>query len=1428
MRRIRLMLLPLCLLALAFQKTAFASDGRIKALWLGDKGHHQPAARLTEILPALTKAGIDIAYTDDMADISSANLSSYDALIIYANQERISPEQEEALLEFVESGKGLVVLHCGSFCFLNSPRYVALVGGQFQKHETGTFTAQIDKPDHPALAGVEPFEAFDETYVHAKLTDDRNVLMHRDDNGRKESWTWVRTQGKGRVFYTASGHDERVFTHPGFHKLVIAGLRWAADRPGEIKLPALSYKDSGADIPNYVKSRRWGEQGKPHRQMQEPLPPADSQKHLSVPGRLATVLYAAEPSIVKPICISWDDRGRLWVAESVDYPNNKQPDGQGHDRIKICQDTDGDGVADTFKVFAKTLSIPTSMVHVPGGVIVTHAPDVLLLADKDGDDKADLRKVLFTGFHTDDTHAGPSNLRLGFDGWIYATVGYAGFDGEVGGQAHHFRQNLFRFKPDGSKLEVLTSTSNNTWGLGLTETNEIVYSTANGEHSSYLGQPNAAFESVRGWLGRGNARMADHDNMHPATAIRQVDWFGGFTAAAGHAVYTARQFPPIFWDRAAFICEPTGHLVHLCQLERDGSHLISRDRFNLLASTDEWTAPIIADVGPDGAVWVVDWYNYIVQHNPTPLGFKTGRGNAYETPLRDKVHGRVYRVVNTEAPLGNVLDLTTMTSAQLVDVLKNDNMLWRMKAQWNLIAKKDPSAVPLLLALVKQAGVDATGQSPAALQALWTLWGLGAIAAPDGEAARAVALALQHPASGVRRAAVEVMTKNEQAADAILSAGVLADPDPVVRREALRALAACPPNDLAGAAIAQMLGRPENARDRWIPLAATTAAARHDIGFLVGALGLADAPQAVLETVRRVAEHRARGGESVGLPRILAALEGASTPVSEAVLAGYAAGWPENKHPELDRPTIDRLVARMDGLAPASQQALALLAQRWGFGERVESVLARLREALAGEASDESKPDRERIASAQRLAQLNPDRSALEALLALIGPKASPALSAGVLDAAAQSGSAELGEVLLSSWVRFTPDVRRQTIETLMRRPGWTRNLVDALEAGTLATNDLAIDQGQRLMAHPEKELAGRSKVIFERGGRLPSPDREAVLAELVPLCEKTGDAAHGKEVFVKNCAKCHRHGGEGETIGPDLTGFVVHPKSKILEEMIDPNRSVEGNFRQYTVATTDGQVMSGLLAAETRTAIELVDSEAKRHIVLRDDIDEMIASPKSLMPEGFEKQISSEEIIDLLEFLTAKGKYVPLPIDKAATVVSTRGMFYSKDAEAERLIFPDWSPKTAFDVPFQLVDPRGDRVPNVIVLNSRSGPLTTELPKSVTIPCNTPAKAIHLLSGVSGWGFPAAPEGSVSMIVRLHYADGDTEDIALKNGQHFADYIRRVDVPGSEFAFNLRGRQIRYLSVTPKREAAIESIELVKGDDPTAPIVMAVTVEGR
>jgi hypothetical protein len=419
-----------------------------------------------------------------------------------------------------------------------------------------------------------------------------------------------------------------------------------------------------------------------------------------------------------------------------------------------------------------------------------------------------------------------------------------------------------------------------------------------------------------------------------------------------------------------------------------------------------------------------------------------------------------------------------------------------------------------------------------------------------------------------------------------------------------------------------------------------------------------------------------------------------------------------------------------------------------------------------------------------------------------------------------------VGELIVERLPGLTPSARAAGLGVLLSRPEWTRALLDSAGKGQVHLADLSLDQKQTLAAHPDRGIRRRAQDLLKRSNVLPNPDRQKVLDEFQAITKLKGDAAAGKVVFKNVCSKCHVHGDEGQRIGPDLTGMAVHTKDHLLTDILDPSRSVEGNYRAYTVSTKSGRYFTGLLASESKTAIELFDAEGKKLTILRQDIDELTASPKSLMPEGFEKQVSRKDLTDLLEFLTQRGKYLPLPLDKVATIVTTRGMFYDSASPTERLIFDDWKPKLFEGVPFSLVDPQGDRRPNAILLYGPQGTLPPKMPRSVLLPCKAPAKAIHLLSGVSGWGHPYNSNGSVTLIVRLHYADGKIEEHSLKNGEHFADYIRRVDVPGSKFAFDLHGRQIRYLAVHPKRTEPIKEIEFLKGPDDTAPVIMAVTVE--
>jgi uncharacterized protein len=1474
-----------CLCLVPFLLAADEPPKPIRILFLGDSGHHKPAERFKQLQPEFTKRGINLTYTDNVADLNARTLGAYDGLMIYANTTRIAPEQEAALLDYVASGKGFIPVHCASFCFLNSPKYIELVGAQFQRHGTGIFRTTVADGEHPVAKGYRGFESWDETYVHTKHNDkDRTILEFRIEGDQKEPWTWVRTHGKGRVFYTAWGHDERTWSNPGFLNLIERGTRWAcgfdpavapdySDRleytPKRTDVKPFEYVD--ADIPFYPPNRRERGSGEPLRQMQRPVDAAESMKHFVTPVGFEVQLFASDPEIGKPLTMNWDERGRLLLVETIDYPNEKQREGEGRDRIRILEDTNGDGRADKFTTFAEKLSIPTSLISCRGGIIVHQAPHTLYLKDTDGDGKADLLQVLFTGWKTDDTHAGPSNLRYGLDNWYYGQVGYAGFEGEIAGERRSFRTGFYRFRVGRARtaegktdphrvavtdFEFLRNTSNNSWGVGFSEEGILFGSTANGNPSVYLPIPNRFYESVRGWSSSVLGTIAESNRFEPITEkVRQVDWHGGFTAAAGHALYTARNYPREYWNRTAFVAEPTGHLVATFTIQGQGADFRSKNSWNLIASDDEWSAPTLAEVGPDGNVWIIDWYNYIVQHNPTPSGFRTGKGNAYETDLRDKKHGRVYRIAyktqETHSPgfASSRQSLEHATNEQLVAALTDDNMFWRLHAQRLLVeqGKSDRPVIEGLLKLLRNESADELGLNPGATHAVWTLHGTGALDGSHKSVTLAVQKALNHPAAGVRRNAVQVLPRRDESLRAIIDSAIIEESDPQTRLAALLALTEMPlsldasltltalkhiderPNvQTAGRQLAELLTVRSDTLDRWLLDAATSAAAHFDAEVLVylAASKLPLRDNSVGERISLVAAHHARGAPRDTIGGMLPILLQAHPSVAEAIVAGLERGWPKDKPPVLEAAQENALVALFEKLPSSGRGRVISLASRWG-SKKLAEFGAQLAATFLVQLQDAKLTDRERLAAAAGLIEFRrTDASAAAELLQLITPRSSVEFATGLLEAAGQSESPAAGDAILQSLTSVTPTVRPVALRLLLTRTDWTRKLIAAAENGDIQLAELSLDQKQALAAHTDRELAARARKLLSQGGGLPNPDRQKVVEELLPLLKQSGDVALGKEMYKKHCAKCHVHGTEGTRIGPDLTGMAVHPKEELLTHIIDPSRSVEGNFRMYAVATTDGKTLSGLLASETRTALELFDTEGKKHSILREEIDQLVASTKSLMPEGFEKQMTPAELVNLLEFLTQRGKYVPLDLRKVASAVSTRGMFVSANAQAERLIFSDWTPKTFQGVPFQLVDPQGDKTPNAILFYSTNGYLPPKMPKSVTLPCNMPARAIHFLSGVSGWGFPYGEKDSVSLIVRLHYASGSTEDHPLKNGEHFADYIRRVEVPGSTFAFASRGQQIRYLSVHPQRNEPIREIELVKGPDNTAPVVMAVTVE--
>jgi putative membrane-bound dehydrogenase-like protein len=934
---------------------------RLRVLFLGDNGHHQPNARAKSVLPALAADGIDLFYTADPADLRADELRHYHALVLYNNHMTVAPDQLHALLQFVGKGGGLIALHCASASFQNAEAFVKVIGGAFKSHGTGTFSATRVAPDHPAIAGVPTFESWDETYVHTRHNPiDRTVLEVRREGDHEEPWTWVRPYGKGRVFYTAWGHDHRTWEQDGFKQLLMRGIRWSAGDWGlqaRPKEPVPSLTNLPAPLPVYVPGAPWNTQTDPEPRGQVPLSVEDSLALTTLRPGFTIETFATDPMVRRVVDFTWDTRGRMWVVETNDYPNRVLPDGEpGGDRVLVLDDTNGDGKADKVEVFAEGLNLATSLVLARGGVIVAQAPHMLFLKDTNGDGKADERTTLFTGWPRTDTHGTPSNLRYGFDNQILGAVGYNGFRGTVGGRTWdrgEFGAGYYRFEADGSSLEYLARTSNNTWGVALSEDGYIFGSTANSRPSNFVHIPARYYQSI-GMREPILPGIEDRADIYPNTAIYQVDQFGKYTAGSAHELYTARAFPRAYWNRAAFVTDPTGHLIGQFDLQRKGSAYVARNRWSFLVSRDAWLAPVQVKVGPDGALWVSDFYSLVVQHNPTPKDMVTGEGRAYETPNRDAERARIYRIAYDDAPAARRLALDKASPAALVQTLRHDNMLWRLLAQQTLVERGQSDVVPALVALLRDHTVDELGLAPGALHALWTLQGLGAIDR-DATARDAVRAALHHPAAALRRAALMVLPRDTALGDAIVGGGLLPDrsapgamdytvgsallqdADPGVRLEALLVLSELPASPHVAAVLRDTLFEPRNAADAWMPDAVAIAGAKQGPDLAVEVLtrdvgtANAEALAGLGRAVTILTRHHAAAADATLATRLIEAASAADGVRAKAVLTGLAEGWPDERPPALtpaQRATLTAAAARM----PADARPLLVkISERWGL-----------------------------------------------------------------------------------------------------------------------------------------------------------------------------------------------------------------------------------------------------------------------------------------------------------------------------------------------------------------------------------------------------------------------------------------------------------------------------------------------------------------
>ena len=548
---------------------------------------------------------------------------------------------------------------------------------------------------------------------------------------------------------------------------------------------------------------------------QKPFSPKGSMERTQVPADCELKLFAEEPDIAKPIAFAWDERGRCWVVETRDYPHGVQESGEGQDSVKICEDTDGDGKADKFTVFADKLNLPTGIVFARQGIIIAAPPKFIYLEDTDGDDKADKREVIMDCWGIRDTHAQASNLHYGFDNWIYGCVGYSGIEGYVGGKQHQFAMGTYRFKPDGSALEFLHQFTNNAWGHSYNDAGDQFGGTANGAPLFFGGIPATAYaEGSRGMTAK---KINVVETCHTITPnYRQVDVMGGYTAAAGSNFIYSDALPKRF-QGMAMVCEPTMKVVSLLDVQPDGAGYKALDAFNLYASSDEWNSPVHAEVGPDGAVWVADFQNFIIQHNPTPSkergGFvaTTGVGGAHENDLRDHSRGRIYHIVAKG----------TNPKAEVPSMFDGTNLWSRLTAQ--RLGKVGGCPEPFVY-------MDSSGFVPSiknpeatAIHLLWAMKNNGMLDVQ--KQVHAGALISKFPK--LRRNAIRALGSDKAAQDLFFGSGVISDPDLNTRLAAFVKLSDFPTTPEIQTLVKKLAADPVIKGDEWLAEAAKMLGKKH-------------------------------------------------------------------------------------------------------------------------------------------------------------------------------------------------------------------------------------------------------------------------------------------------------------------------------------------------------------------------------------------------------------------------------------------------------------------------------------------------------------------------------------------------------------------------------------------------------------------------
>jgi putative membrane-bound dehydrogenase-like protein len=958
-----------------------------------------------------------------------------------------------------------------------------------------------------------------------------------------------------------------------------------------------------------------------------PLLPREEQGTFRLAAGFRIDLVASEPDVVDPVSMCFDAKGRIFVCEMRGYPNAGVGTGEEtRGRIRQLTDRDGDGVFETSTIYAEGLRFPMGVTPWKDGVLVAVAPDIIYLQDTDDDGRADRKTVLYTGFNLANIQQLVNTLQWAADGWVHGLAGNnAGTIRSVekpDTPPVTLQARGFRFRPEVPGSLEPTS-GGGQYGLAPDDFGHW-FTATNSQHlrqivipDHYLRRnPSALVTAVTldipdhgaacmvfrispfvAWRVERTTRGAGGDDARRFPTTELVP--GGYaTSACSPVIYTAELFPPPYRGNS-FVCDPANNLIHRDVLERTSAVFTAKRGeadCEFLASTDNWFRPVHLTVGPDGALYVLDFYREVIE---TPLSLPDDIKAKLNLESRDR--GRIWRIAPASNRPARLPDLAGDDLNRLIDRLVDANPWIRLTAHRLLCERADKPPADRLLGHVRTAGGKA--QLPLLLSALDRFGLLSdevvrAALADSLPGNREVALRFAEPRLGhspqLRSAAVKLAN----------------DSDPMVRFQLALSAGYLPPAD-AGPVLAALVRR--DGSSPWTSSAILCSA--RDAGtellesVLVSDAGATDSP-AIRSFVTRTAFAVAAKGDDAGPVRLIgliAAGKGRATWLDLAVLDGLGQGMRGKRG----------LTAWLADPPPAAR-------------ESAKKVRARFDEATRRLASESADPGL-RIESARLLAYA-PLETASGPLVGVLTPASPPELQLAAVRALAAHAGPKVTPLLLDSWTQLGPSVRREVLEQLLSVPGRIPAFLAAVEAGKVRPSEVEPARIAQLKAHPNAGIRTRAAKAFAGQG---TADRKKLIDEYRPALELTGDPIRGQAVFKQHCAACHKLGDDGHEVGPNLLATIPGKSGEdLLISLLDPNREVDPRYLSYVANVADGRTLTGIVTAETAAAVVLRRSDGVEDTIRRGDLDSLKSSGLSLMPDGMEKNVSKQDVADLFSYL--------------------------------------------------------------------------------------------------------------------------------------------------------------------------------------------------